>query len=84
MAYEVEIKAHAYPELKEVLDRYTGTVGHPVHKDDVYYAMEGDVSPRFRIRDEGDQLLITAKRNRREGGLEMNEELEFSHPVKDK
>ena len=84
MAYEVEIKAHAYPELKEVIDSFTGTEGHPVNKDDVYYAMEGDVSPRFRIRDEGDELLITAKRNHREGGLECNEELEFSHGREDK
>ena len=84
MAYEVEIKAHAYPELKEVIDRFTGKEGHIVHKDDVYYAQEGYTSPRFRIRDEGDKLLITAKRNHREGGLECNEELEFSHDVKDK
>lgn len=85
MGYEVEIKAHAYPELKEVIDRFTGVEGHPVEKDDTYYAMPGDISPRFRIRDEGEELLITAKQNHREGGVECNKELEFAHkPTSDK
>lgn len=84
MAYEVEIKAHAYPELKSVIDDFTKSCGKEVNKDDIYFAFPGDTSPRFRIRDEGDNLLITAKNNHRENGLECNEELEFSHPVKDK
>ena len=84
MAYEVEIKAHAYPELKEVLDEFCQSKGTPVDKDDIYFAFPGDVTPKFRIRTQGDNLLITAKKNHREGGLECNEELEFSHSVKDK
>ena len=79
MAYEVEIKAHAYPELKEVIDSYVKCEGHPVEKDDTYYAFPGDITPRFRIRDEGDKLLITAKKNHREEGIECNKELEFVH-----
>ena len=84
MAYEVEIKAHAYPELKEVLDRFCSAEGHAVDKDDIYFAFPTDTSPKFRIRTCGDELLITAKRNHRENGLECNEELEFSHSAKDK
>ena len=38
MAYEVEIKARAYPELKEVLDRFCSAEGHAVDKDDIYFA----------------------------------------------
>ena len=60
MAYEVEIKAHAYPELKSVIDDFTKSCGKEVNKDDIYFAFPGDTSPRFRIRDEGDNLLITA------------------------
>lgn len=83
MGYEVEIKAHAYRELKEVIDQFLRTEGRPVTKDDIYYAMPGDVTPRFRIRTEDDDLLITAKQNHREGGVECNRELEFSHRPKE-
>lgn len=79
MAYEVEIKAHADEGLKEKIDAYTSQTGLPVIKEDTYYAFPGDVTPRFRIRRENDFILISAKRNHREGGLECNEELEFRH-----
>lgn len=79
MAYEVEIKAHAGESLKEKIDAYTSQTGEEVIKEDTYYAFDGDEVPRFRIRRENDFLLISAKRNHREGGLECNEELEFRH-----
>ena len=84
MAFEVEIKAHAYPELKDVLDNFCKTTGKAVDKDDIYFAFPGDSSPKFRIRSCGDELLITAKNNHRENGVECNEEIEFSHSAKDK
>ena len=62
MAYEVEIKAHAYPELKDVLDKFCQSEGTFVDKDDIYFAFPGDISPKFRIRTQGDELLITAKK----------------------
>ena len=79
MPYEVEIKAHADASLKAAIDNLAGVKGLPVTKDDCYYALPGDEVPRFRIRVEDGHLLVTAKHNRREGGLECNEELEFVH-----
>lgn len=79
MGYEVEIKAHAYPELKGVIDSFTGSEGVFVSKKDIYYAEKGDVSPRFRIRKENEKLVITVKKNNRINGVECNEELEFEH-----
>ncbi len=79
MPYEVEIKAHADASLKAAIDNLAGVKGLPVTKDDCYYALPGDEVPRFRIRVEDGHLLVTAKHNRMEGGLECNEELEFVH-----
>ncbi len=79
MGYEVEIKAHASPELKAVIDSFTSSEGVFISKKDIYYAENGDISPRFRIRKENDKLVITVKKNNRVNGVECNEELEFEH-----
>ena len=77
MAYEIEIKAHACRALKERIDAYVGAVGEQVVKSDTYYAFAHDEVPRFRLRLENGGILVSAKRNRRQDGLECNQELEF-------
>ena len=79
MAYEIEIKAHADMSLKERIDDYVGQKGEEVVKSDTYYAFPDDEAPRFRLRLENGHILVSAKHNRREAGLECNEELEFVH-----
>lgn len=79
MAYEIEIKAHACRALKERIDAYVGAVGEQVVKSDTYYAFAHDEVPRFRLRLENGGILVSAKRNRRQDGLECNQELEFRH-----
>lgn len=79
MGYEIEIKAHCDATIKERIDSYCGREGQYVVKEDTYYAFSQDTMPRFRIRRENDGILVSAKVNSRQGGLECNRELEFFH-----
>lgn len=85
MGYEVEMKVFIAdesverPKIKERIDSYIGREGSFIDKEDVYYHVPGDSEPSFRIRDEGDRLLITSKVKHKDGKVECNRELEFEH-----
>ncbi len=78
MSYEIELKTeHDSPFLKPIIEKVVGKEGHPVEKQDIYYRRPGSELSLFRIRAEGDDLLVTAKRTNKENGIEANVEVEF-------
>lgn len=85
MSYEVELKARVAnedvkePELKKRIDSLVGSDGHYIDKEDIYFHLPNDPEPSFRIRDERNRILVTAKEKHKAKGVECNKELEFIH-----
>ncbi len=78
MSFEIELKTeHDSPYLKPIIDKIVGQEGSPVEKKDIYYKKPNTEIAAFRIREENDDILITAKQNKRVDGIETNVECEF-------
>ena len=85
--FEIEMKAHLRDRegVRKRLEALATFVGKG-RKRDRYYApaalsVEGidwERNVSFRLRETEDRQIVTCKRKRREGGLEINDELEFT------
>lgn len=82
MPFEVEIKAKLNdPHATEARAAEIGVFEKEVGKEDVYFRRRGETDPvpipRYRLRREGDQAIVTFKDRRVDRGVEINDEVEF-------
>ncbi|HMQ53823.1 MAG TPA: class IV adenylate cyclase [Anaerolineae bacterium] len=80
--FEVEIKARlSDPQATEARAAELGVFEKEVGKEDVYFRRRGETDPvpipRYRLRREADQAIVTFKDRQVNGGVEINDEVEF-------
>ncbi|MEW5960222.1 MAG: class IV adenylate cyclase [Chloroflexota bacterium] len=83
MAIEVELKARlSQPARIESRAAELGTFQRATFKEDIYFKRRGEGASvpddRFRLRREGEQAVVNFKHPVETGGLEVNEEVEFT------